>query len=110
MADIPLAQALLLWNSGFSGAKPAFAVRPLGHDDYWVYDGQNGACEARWQKFASESPEKLLLLAMVELWHIAAFYKVPVEMIHKEMLVVPEYRKILADDCLPKEWQLERGI
>lgn len=39
---------------------------------------------------------------MVELWHIATFYKVPVEMIHKEMLVVPEYRNILADDCVPK--------
>lgn len=109
MADIPLANALLLWNSPIAGDKsPAFAVRPHGHDDYYVYDYQNGACFARWQELAQQDHPALLAKALVELWHIAAFYKVPIEMINEAMLVVPEYRAMLADDCLPKEFRHER--
>lgn len=108
MQDIPLANANLLWNSGFDGEEPAFVVRPLGHRDYDRYDYQVGACTDKWQRLAVE-PEKLLLLAMVEAWHIAAFYKVPIEMVHEGMLVIPEYRATLAQDCLPTKYQHERA-
>lgn len=108
MTDIPLSNALLLWNSGLNGGTPAFAVRPLGHPDYDRYSCQNGACMAKWRRFAEKPEPALLALAMVELWHVATFYLVPVEMIHKAMLVVPEYRNMLAEDCLPAEWQHER--
>ncbi len=49
------------------------------------------------------------LQLMVEAWHIAAFYKVPAEMIAEGLLVIPEYRIMLADDCLPKQYQVERA-
>lgn len=106
--DIPLAQALLLWNSNFNGDAPAFAVRSLGHPDYDRYRFKVGACFRDWQEMAEKDPTGLRLKAMVELWHIAAFYGVPVESIHEEMLVVPEYRDMLADDCLPKSFLHER--
>jgi hypothetical protein len=108
MSDIPLAKALLLWNSALNGGTPAFAVRPLGHPDYDRYQFSNGACFTAWRETAAKPEPALLARALVELWHVAAFYGVPVEMIHKEMLAVPEYRDMLADDCLPKQFQHER--
>jgi hypothetical protein len=108
MQDIPLSEALLLWNSGLNGGEPAFAVRPLGHDDYYRYQSQVGACFASWRDKADQPGPALLAQAMVELWHIAAFYAVPIELIHQGMLVVPEYRAALAEDCLPQEYRHER--
>jgi len=106
--DIPLAKALLLWNSKMTGKEPSFAVRPLGHPDYDRFTFKVGACFRDWQEMAESNPDGLRLKAMVELWHITAFYGVPVEMISEAMLVVPEYRALLADDCLPKRYQHER--
>jgi hypothetical protein len=106
--DIPLANALLLWNAGWKGKTPAFIVRPLGHQDYDHYDFQVGACFREWQEKAATDPAGLRLQAMIDIWHIAAFYEVPVSMIAEGMLVVPEYRDMLADDCLPKRFQHER--
>lgn len=105
MTDIPLADAVLLWNSGFDGAQPAFIVRPLGHDDHYAYDSQVGACFANWQ--AMDDQRRRLQL-MVDAWHIVAFYEVPVEMVKSGLLVIPEYRDMLANDCLPKQFQHER--
>jgi hypothetical protein len=103
--DIPIARALLLWNSGLNGGAPAFAVRPLGHDDYYRYDGQVGACFPSWRE-RDTAGQKLQL--MIEIWHIVAFYEVPVPMVHEGLLSIPEYRDMLASDCLPKRFQHER--
>lgn len=110
MTDIPLARALLLWNPGMNGTEPAFAVRALGSPDYWSdkFRMSGGACYRSWQELAADDPDKLLTQAMIELWHIAAFYAVPIGMIHDAMLAVPEYRNTLADDCLPKQFRHER--
>lgn len=108
--DIPLAEALLLYNAGFRDETPAFVVRPLGHDDYYRYDFQIGACFREWKEIAaSGDKDKLLARMFIDIWHIVAFYKVPVELVHEGMLVVPEYRDMLADDCLPKQFQYERN-
>lgn len=109
MADIPMKDALLLWNTPLcENHEPAFAVRPLGHPDYNRYDMQNGACFLSWREVAERPKPALLCQMMVELWHIVAFYRVPIEMVHEAMLVVPEYRNMLADDCLPEQWRFER--
>lgn len=105
MTDIPLAEAVLLWNSGFNRATPAFVVRPLGHDDYYKYGSQVGACFADTRKLDARG-QKLQL--MVDAWHIVAFYEVPIEMVRDGLLVIPEYRDMLADDCLPKQFRHER--
>lgn len=109
MQDIQLCDALLLWNLDPQVGLPAFAVRPLGHPDYERYQYQNGACMREWQEFAALPEPALLAKAMVELWHIVAFSKVPVDLVHAEMLKVPEYRNMLADQCLPQEFQHERS-
>jgi len=46
---------------------------------------------------------------MVDAWHIVAFYDVPVGLVRDGLLVVPEYRDMLASDCLPPGFQHERG-
>jgi hypothetical protein len=45
---------------------------------------------------------------MIDAYHIVAFYDVPVEMVREGLLVIPEYRDMLARGCLPKEFQHER--
>jgi len=105
MDDIPISQALLLWNSGLGGDTPAFVVRPLGHDDYHEYGYQAGACMRSWQNASADLQREMLL---VQIWHIAAFYAVPPTMMAQELLRIPEYRGVLADDCLPSAYRGER--
>lgn len=106
MTDIPLASALLLYNSNFGGKDPAFAVRPIGHRDYDRFEFKVGACFTTWRQETDSAKLKLRLL--VDVWHAVAFYGVPVEMAHEALLVIPEYRDMLADDCLPKQFRHER--
>ena len=105
MTDVPLSKALLLYNSNFDRQKPAFAVRPLGHPDYYRYQFQVGACFADWPK---DNPLGLKLRLLTDVWNAVAFYGVPVAMAHEALLVIPEYRKMLEDDCLPEHFRHER--
>ena len=105
--DIPLAQALLLWDDASVGC-PRFMVRPLGHTDYYAYEFQAGACMRTWQELAERDLDKLKLKAMIDIWHVVAFYGVPAQMVHEAMLCIPEYRDMLADDCLPDQFRHER--
>lgn len=105
MNDIPIDDAVLLWNSGLNGGTPACVVRPLGHDDYDEYEYKVGACFTRWR--ALDQREQQLQL-MIDAWHVVAFYAVPVETVREALLAIPEYREMLADDCLPREFQHER--
>lgn len=107
MNDVPLARALLLWDSPTMGDEPRFAVRPLGHRDYDKYQFKVGACFTDWQN--ETHPNKLQLRLMIEVWHIAAFYQVPTGLMVDELLRIPEYRDMLADDCLPSLFRGERA-
>ena len=53
-----------------------------------------------------ECGQKLQL--MIDAWHIAAFYDVPIKMVRDGLLVIPEYRDMLASDCIPAEYRHER--
>lgn len=92
--NIPLADALFLWDSG---SEPRFAVRERGHPDYCDYEYKVGAAWAGWSAL---SADERLTQTLVDIWHVAAFYRVPINLIHEAMLVVPEYRDILANDVL----------
>jgi hypothetical protein len=109
LKNIPLGQAVMLYDSPSTGKPPRFTVLPLGHEDYDEYTFKVGACFSNWQHWASIG-DKLNLLAQmyIDMWHATAFYGVPVDMVHEAMLAVPEYRNTLADDCLPKEYHHER--
>jgi hypothetical protein len=49
------------------------------------------------------------LQLMVDAWHAVTFDPVPAQMMHEAMLVIPEYRLMLADDCLPSQFRHERA-
>ena len=106
MSDVKIQNAVLLWDSGFGDETPRFAVRPLGHRDYDRFQHSVGACFADWQR--TENVERLKLQLMVEVWHAIAFYGVPVDLVKPELLRIPEYRDMLADDVLPAEFRGER--
>lgn len=101
-ADIPISEAMLCWSTGGP-------VRVVEHPDYHgrsdAYEKTAGACYAYWRNL---SPERMQLQLLIDAWHIAAFYQVPVRDVHEALLVIPEYRSMLADDCLPREFAHER--
>jgi hypothetical protein len=71
------------------------------------YEKTAGACYRYWRDL---SPERMQLQLLVDAWHAAAFYGVPVRELHDALLVIPEYRSMLADDCLPREFAEERSV
>lgn len=101
-ADIPLSEAMLCWSRGG-------AVRVVEHPDERGlsddFDSSAGACYAYWR---GQSPDRMRLQLLIDAWHVSAFYDVPVAEVHKALLVIPEYRSMLADDCLPREFRHER--
>lgn len=105
--DIPLANAMLCWNHGLRGATPDCKVvrhpDTVGASD--PYQSSVGACFMDWRK-KDATGQKLQL--MIDAWHVATFYNVPISMVHEALLVIPEYRSMLADDCLPKQFAHER--
>lgn len=107
MTDIPLNDAMLCWNHGFRGNKPGFKVvrHPDRKGQSDPYQSSVGACFSDWRK-KDERGQRLQL--MIDAWHIAAFYDVPVELVRDGLLVIPEYRDMLADDCLPEQFRHER--
>ncbi len=105
--NIPLANAMLCWNNGFHGATPSVAVvrwpDETGASD--PYQSSVGAC---FGDFRNKDGRGQKLQLMIDAWHVSAFYDVPIEMVHQALLVIPEYRSMLADDCLPPQFRFER--
>lgn len=104
--DIPISQALILYTPPHGERPAAFAIRPLGHPDYNKFTYKVGACFRVWQE--QTNPKYLQLRLLVDVWHAVAFYGIPPKMAHEALLVIPEYRDMLADDCLPRQFWSER--
>lgn len=102
--DVPVSDAMLVWSSGEKvGVVPHPDDRGLADD----FRSSVGACFTSWREQTTEGQKAML---MVEAWHVAAFYDIPAKAVHEAMLCIPEYRDMLADDCLPKQYRSERGI
>ncbi|PZQ55764.1 MAG: hypothetical protein DI555_06985 [Novosphingobium pentaromativorans] len=106
MTDIHLIDAMLCWNNGFDGATPAFKVfrHPDRNDTSRHYRHSVGACFDYWRELDEKGR---LLQLMVEVWQISAFYEVPSSLVAEGLLVIPEYRGLLARDCLPERYHGE---
>ncbi len=102
MRDIPINDAMLCWTRG-EGVKVVLHPDTRGESD--AYRSSVGACFGDWRK-KDRTGQRLQL--MIDAWHIAAFYEIPAERVHQALLVIPEYRDMLADDCLPREFRHER--
>lgn len=102
--DIGIENAMLCWDSGTGRALVVRHPDRSGLSD--EYGTTVGACFRYWSDL-DERGRKLQLL--IEAWHGVAFGGIPAQSMHKALLVVPEYRSMLADDCLPPAFRGERG-
>lgn len=102
MHDIPLAVAVLCWTPGVdpfgAGVEPTFQVRVLGDpfNDHGPHEMTAGAVYSDWQKAA---PKTRLRMLFGEVMSLMARDAIPFELVHRELLRIPEYRgDVLADD------------
>lgn len=102
MQDIPINDAMLCWTRGDS---VKVVLHPDKRGESGAYRSSVGACFTDWRKKDLRG-QKLQL--MIDAWHVTAFSDIPSERVHEALLVIPEYRDMLADDCLPKQFQHER--
>ncbi len=105
--DIPLATAMLCWTSGFHGATPACQV-VLWPDEVGASDAFQSSVGACFSDFRNKDARGQKLQLMIDAWHVTAFYDVPIAVVQQALLVIPEYRSMLADDCLPRQFARER--
>lgn len=103
MTDIPLLNAMLCWTSG-EGVEVVRHPDRIGRSD--AYRSSVGACFV--QDWPKKDDKGRRLQLMIDAWHVSAFYDIPAEQVHEALLVIPEYRDMLADDCLPKQFRHER--
>lgn len=111
--DIPLMEAMLCYNTIGTRDPDEGWVKVIKHParlngHIWEdepYLMTVGACFSYWRK-RDDIGRKLQL--MIEVWHAVAFYGVPPDELHNALLVIPEYRTMLADDCLPSQFHYER--
>lgn len=100
--DVPLENAMLVWTRGEKvGVVPHPHTKHLSAD----FTSSVGACFASWDNL-DDTGRRLQL--MLDAWHTSAFYDIPSEDVHEALLCIPEYRAMLADDCLPERYHHER--
>ena len=97
--DIPLKSAVLCWHHGHDGETPIFQVRRRGDPqsgvDYRLSTG--GAVYLEWRN-GDDTWRKIALFG--EIMSIMSRDLVPFDLIHKELLKIPEYRReVLAGDA-----------
>ncbi|MES2497108.1 MAG: hypothetical protein V4618_13420 [Pseudomonadota bacterium] len=100
--DVPLNDAMLCWTGG---EKAAVLLHPDRTGASYAYGSSVGACFSNWREKDTIGQQ---LQLMIDAWHIVAFYDVPAETVHRALLVIPEYRSMLAGDCLPEAYRHER--
>ncbi len=100
--DIPINDAMLCWTRGEGVEVILHPDRARKSDRY---RSSVGACFSDWRK-RDLNGQKLML--MIEAWHVSAFYDIPSTKVHEALLAIPEYRDMLAYDCLPDRYRDER--
>jgi len=92
ITDIPLKNAMLLWNPGSSGEIKV--VRHLVEDDS-DFRCSTGACWAAWQDGDDDYRRHKLL---IEVWHIVVRDGLKPISVHAALQVIPEYREMFDGD------------
>ena len=105
--DVPLREAAILWNGSDWQEGPGFCITtwPVGHR-YDQYKCSGGAFYTDWRECKNSLLLRLRL--MNDVWQIAAFYGVPIEMMLPELLRIPEYRLNVDPGWLPQPYRDEQ--
>lgn len=101
-SDIALKDAMLVWTRGERvGVVPHPDTKRISRG----FQSSVGACFTEWDAY-DDNGRRLQL--MIDAWHVSAFYDIPSTAVHEALLPIPEYRSMLALDCLPKKYHHER--
>ncbi len=92
--DVPLAEVQIIWDARDNPELPAVEVVRKGHEDDPRYDCSWGACN---QDFSDATPDEQLNMLMKQFVHMVVVDKADPEQAHKALMLIPEYRKALAD-------------
>lgn len=111
--DVSIHDAMLLYTSPrFYSTPPENPTAGQAKVVYWPEDkidhrwsSSTGACFAWWH---NKSAHDLKFKLLIEAWHAAVFKEVSPKALHDALLCIPEYRDMLADDCLPDRFRSER--
>jgi hypothetical protein len=107
LGDINLREAAILWNKSDHKDGPSFCITtwPMRHRyDQYRYSG--GACYTDWRECKNSLLLRLRL--MNDIWQIASFHHVPIEMMLPELLRIPEYRLNVDPGWLPQPYRDEQ--
>src|SRR5687768_12457788 len=101
--DIPLAEAQLIWNyEGKKADMPAARVMGIGGKDDNDYISSWGACNG---DFADADDETKLLMLFRQFHWLVLSGEVKPKALHEALLVIPEYRKHIEPELLPRQYQ-----
>ncbi|MDP8994387.1 MAG: hypothetical protein M3N07_05290 [Pseudomonadota bacterium] len=106
MADIPLAEAQVVWNyEGADDSKPPVTVIRMGGKDDPDYISSWGACN---QEFI-EADDGTKLLMLFQQFHQIVLLEdgISPQAVHEALLVIPEYQAALIRELLPRRYQRE---
>jgi len=106
--DIPLREAAILWNSPDRRSGPDFIITkwPVHHECSDKYRYSSGACYTDWRECKNSTLLRLRL--MNEIWQIASFCDVPIDIMLPELLRIPEYRLNIHPGWLPQPYRDEQ--
>lgn len=90
--DVPLADAMIVWEHDNSDVRPRIKVVGPGQDDR-RYAASYGACNADW-KYADAVGQLLRLLSRIPEWTLLE--GIPPREVHDALWVIPEYRAAVA--------------
>jgi DNA-binding XRE family transcriptional regulator len=93
--DVPLADAMIIWNHEVSETRPAIKVLFNGRGDDRRYTASYGACNSDWAR-ADTVGQLLRLFSRIPEWTIID--GIPPREVHEALWVIPEYRASVAPD------------
>lgn len=101
--DVPLIHTMLVWTKG---GRVGVVPHPDRKRLSAAFQSSVGACFVQDWPRLDDRGRRLQLL--IDAWHTSAFYDIPSQAVHEAMLCIPEYRNMLAVDCLPAQYRHER--
>lgn len=101
--DVPLGQAMILWDTDCADLPPVKVVfQPIDNDDR--YDASYGACNAEWHR-ADDVGRLLRLFSRFQ--ELTTLHGISPQDVHEAFWVIPEYRHATAYDFVV---QRERAL
>lgn len=98
--DIPIAEAMIIWDGDGLLDPPVRVVQSGGEDDQ-RYPALWGACNMDFRD--ADPATKILMLLQQFHWMVLGYGLAPT-VVHEALLVIPEYRENIAPELVPESF------